>query len=81
MAECDDDLWPHRWLIWWHGSGPQRGTHVMELAKNDLGYSGEIAYLGDSEEAKAGAEKLVANHNLIVDRLRAALKLAEICHQ
>jgi hypothetical protein len=78
----DDPLFPLRWAIWWQGSGPQPGMHVMELTGHDLSYSREIAYLGagvdkpQQDHMHAEVEKLVREHNLIVDRLRAAIVIS-----
>lgn len=75
----DDPIYPRRWILWWQGSGPKRGTHVMELTARDMSYAREIAYLGaGGENAQQDglhdqAEIMVREHNLIVDRLRAAL--------
>lgn len=79
----DDPLYPRRWILWWQGSGPQRGTHVMELTGYDMNYAREIAYLGnpgtdENDPRHVEAEKMVREHNLTVDRLRAALALSEM---
>jgi hypothetical protein len=71
-----DPAYPKRWGIWWQGSGPQRGTHVMEMARFDLSFSREIAYLGaggenpQQEGLHDQAEAMVQEHNRIVDQLR-----------
>ena len=64
----DEDL--RCWRVWWHGSGPQRGDHIMLASRYDLGYEREIAYLGDQHHEAASA--LVHLHNITVDKLRAA---------
>lgn len=86
----NDPLYPKRWILYWHGSGDKRGTHVMELRGQDLSYNREIAYLGSGvpwpDKAQPdglhdAAEIMVREHNLVVDRLRAVLKLDEIAVQ
>ncbi len=59
------------WRVWWQGSGPQRGDHIMTASKYDIGYGRELAYLGDQHHEAASL--LVQLHNAVVDRLRAAL--------
>lgn len=59
------------WRVWWQGSGPQRGDHIMLASGYDLGYAREIAYLGDQHHEAARA--LVELHNFAVDKLRASL--------
>ncbi len=54
-----------KWTIWWQGSGPDRGDHVME--DNGLGHGDEIAYIGDKHHSEV--EKLVASHNKAIDEL------------
>lgn len=65
----DDD-----WLVWWQGSGPLRGDHVMRTGPHYSGYAGEVAYLGDQHHKAVG--ELVAEHNKRVHKLNRALKAA-----
>ena len=66
----DEDL--RYWRVWWHGSGPQRGDHIMLASRFDLGYERDIAYLGDQHHEAVSA--LVYLHNTAVDKLRAAVE-------
>lgn len=50
----------HHWKVWWQGSGPQRGDHVMCGRE-------EIAYLGDQNHDAVG--ELVRRHNAAIDAL------------
>ncbi|WP_203422889.1 hypothetical protein [Sinorhizobium sp. BG8] len=67
----DEDL--RYWRVWWQGSGPQRGDHIMLASRFDLGYEREIAYLGDQHHEAASA--LVHLHNIAIDKLRKALSV------
>ncbi len=50
-----------KWIVWWQGSGPSRGSHIMQLTNSGLGYDGAIAYLGaDSHDL---AREIVENWN------------------
>lgn len=50
-----------RWGVWWHGSGPERGDHVMVMTPSGAGYARELAYLGDQHHDQVG--QLVREHN------------------
>lgn len=50
-----------KWIVYWHGSGPQRGSHIMRLRPCGYGYDGEIAYLG--AESHELADEIVRLHN------------------
>lgn len=60
-----------KWIVWWQGSGPARGDHIMLMTAYDMGYARELAYLGDQHHDAAHA--LVNAHNATVAKLRAAL--------
>ena len=49
------------WTVWWQGSGPMKGSHIMQLTPSGLGYDGSIAYLG--EDSHALACEIVENWN------------------
>lgn len=50
-----------KWTVWWQGSGPQRGAHIMRLTPSGLGYASEVAYLGDKSHELA--HEIVSQHN------------------
>lgn len=62
---------PRLWILWWQGSGPQKGDHIMEMDEHDLGYEGEVAWIGQVHHDEA--DIIIREHNLVVERLRAAL--------
>lgn len=63
-----------KWAVWWQGSGPQRGDHIMIMSAYDMGYGSELAYLGDQHHD--AAHTIVDAHNATVAKLRAALTVA-----
>jgi len=58
------------WAVWWQGSGPQRGDHLMLKTESGLGYAEEIAYIGDQHHDAAHA--IVNAHNIAIAALSPA---------